>query len=435
MDRLWKSIGNILVGIAALERQFRNARRGSVAITIGLTLPIVIGMAALGSEITYLLYKHRQMQVVADAAALGGATALQRGYPAAGVEARGISGFLGFVDGGASGATVTVNNPPLSGSQTNNSAAVEVIESQPQTLVMVTLFRSELFNLSARAVATAGSGSYCVLQLNGANGAGVTMSNGATANLTQCGMAVDATGPAALSLTGGVQLNATSVSVVGSASISNGAAINPASALKTSQQNVADPYAGVTMPALPSGCSLGTAKNYMHSNSGLQTINPGVWCSGVSFTNDANVLLNPGIYYVDRGNFSVGGAVTLNGTGVTIVLTSSTGANYANVTLSNGATVTLSAPTTGTTAGMVLFGDRRAPISNTNSITGGATIIVNGALYLPSQNLILQNGVSNPSGCTQVIAGTLQLTGGSKFQNNCPTGVAAIGAANSALVE
>ena len=89
MDRLWKSIGNILVGIAALERQFRNARRGSVAITIGLTLPIVIGMAALGSEITYLLYKHRQMQVVADAAALGGATALQRGYPAAGVEARG----------------------------------------------------------------------------------------------------------------------------------------------------------------------------------------------------------------------------------------------------------------------------------------------------------------------------------------------------------
>ena len=344
-------------------------------------------------------------------------------------------GFLGFVDGGASGATVTVNNPPLSSSQTNNSAAVEVIESQPQTLVMVTLFRSGLFNLSARAVATAGSGSYCVLQLNGANGAGVTMSNGATANLTQCGMAVDATGPAALSLTGGVQLNATSVSVVGSASISNGAAIIPASALKTSQQNVADPYAGVTMPALPSGCSLGTAKNYMHSNSGLQTINPGVWCSGVSFTNDANVLLNPGIYYVDRGNFSVGGAVTLNGTGVTIVLTSSTGANYANVTLSNGATVTLSAPTTGTTAGMVLFGDRRAPISNTNSITGGATIIVNGALYLPSQNLILQNGVSNPSGCTQVIAGTLQLTGGSKFQNNCPTGVAAIGAANSALVE
>ena len=137
MDRLWQPVSKIMFGIAALERRFRNSRRGSVAITIGLTLPIVIGTAALGSEITYLLYKHRQMQVVADAAALGGATALQRGYPAAGVEARGISGFLGFVDGSASGVTVTVNNPPLSGSQINNRAAVEVIVGQPQTLVMV----------------------------------------------------------------------------------------------------------------------------------------------------------------------------------------------------------------------------------------------------------------------------------------------------------
>lgn len=423
-----------MVGIAALERRFRNARSGSVAITIGLTLPIVIGMAALGSEISYLLYKHRQLQVVADAAAFGGATALQRGYPAPGVEARGISGFLGFVDGG-SGVTVTVNNPPLSGSQTGNKAAVEVIVSQPQTLVMVTLFRDGLFNLGARAVATAGSGSYCVLQLNGANGTGFTMNNGATANLTQCGLAVDATGSAALSLTGAAMLNATSVSVVGKASISNGAAINPAGALKTSQANVPDPYASVAMPALPGGCSLGTAQQYKHSNSGLQTINPGVWCNGVSFTNDANVLLNPGIYYVDRGNFNVGGAVVMNGTGVTIVLTSSTGNNYANATIGNGATVTLSAPTTGTTAGLVLFGDRRAPLSNINDLEGGAAITVNGALYLPSQNMIFQNGASNPSGCTQLIAGTIQLKGGSKFQNNCPTGVAAIGAANSALVE
>ena len=436
MHRLWEPVGSILFGIAALERRFRNSQRGSVAIMIAVTLPIMIGMTALGAEITYLLYIQRKMQVVADSAALGGATALQKGYPAVGVEAQGISGFLGFING-ANGVKVTVNNPPLSGSQINNSAAVEVILSQPQTLVMASFFSSGLLNVNARAVATAGSGTFCVLQLNGANGTGVTMNNGATANLTQCGMAVDATGPAALSMSGAARLNATSVSVVGTASISNGAAINPSSALKTSQQTVTDPYAGVTMPSLPSGCSLGTAQNYKHSNSGLQTVNPGVWCSGVSFTNDANVLLRPGIYYVDRGNFSVGGAVTLNGTGVTIVLTSSTGSNYAYATVNNGATVTLSAPTIGTTAGLVLFGDRRAPISNTtpNDLEGGAAINVSGALYLPSQKLVFQNGASNPSGCTQLIAGTLQLKGGSKFQNICPTGVAAIGASNSALVE
>jgi hypothetical protein len=84
---------------------------------------------------------------------------------------------------------------------------------------------------------------------------------------------------------------------------------------------------------------------------------------------------------------------------------------------------------------LILFGDRRAPISNVNDLEGGAAIIVSGALYLPSQNLVFQNGASNPSGCTQLIAGTIQFKGGSKFQNNCPMGVAAIGASNSALVE
>ena len=83
-----------------------------------------------------------------------------------------------------------------------------------------------------------------------------------------------------------------------------------------------DPYAGVTMPTMPGGCSNGTNKSYGYSAS-LQTINPGVWCNGVSFGSSAQIKLNPGVYYVNGGNFNVGGAVVMNGTGVTIVLTGS----------------------------------------------------------------------------------------------------------------
>ncbi len=103
--------------------------------------------------------------------------------------------------------------------------------------------------------------------------------------------------------------------------------------------------------------------------------------------------------------------------------------------IANGATVTLGAPTAGTTAGLLFFGDRQAPASTTSNLGGGASINFTGAVYLPSQKLIFQNGVSNPSGCTELIAGTIVLEGGSKFQVNCPTGVAAIGATNSSLVE
>lgn len=433
MDWFRDHTHRIVVIVGALTRHIYLSRRGSVAIIMAITLPVAIGMLALGSEIAFLLYKQRQMQTAADAAALGGATAAQAGHPAPAVEARGTTGFLGFVNG-ADGVTVAVNKPPLSGALAGNNSAVEVIIAQPQTLSLVSLFGSGLFSVSARAVARIGSGTSCILQLASSASPGVTMANGAVANLTACGLAVDSISQTALSMTGGAMLNAKSVSVVGRASITNGAAINPSSALKTTQPNVADPYLSVATPSY-SGCSNGTNKNYQHSNSGVQTVNPGVWCKNVSFTNDAIIKMNPGVYVVDRGTFNVGGAVVMTGTGVTIFLTSSTGSNYATVTIGNGANVTLSAPTSGATAGIVFFGDRKAPNSNTNDLEGGAAININGALYFPSQKVIFQNGANNPSGCTQLIAGTLQLVGGSKFQNNCPAGVNAIGASKSVLAE
>ena len=432
MGGLWKWARRVFVRTAAVGQRFRRSRRGSVAIMFGLALPVVIGFVALGTEVTFLLFKHRQMQVVADAAAFSAVTALQTGHPNFAIEARAIAASLGFQDT-LNGVAITPNNPPASGPNISNKGAVEVIVSQPQTLVLAALFHNGPWTVVARAVAVAGTGVYCVLQLNSTTQ--FIMSNGATATLAKCGLAVDATGSSALSLSGAARLTAQTVSVVGEASINNGAAVNPSNALHTSQATVADPYAGVTMPSLPGGCSNGTGTQYKHSNSGLQTINPGVWCNGVSFTNDANVLLNPGVYYVNGGIFNVGGAVTMNGTGVTIILTGSTSSGYATAKIGNGAIVTLSAPMTGTTAGIVFFGDRKASKTNTNNLAGGAALTINGALYFPSQSLIFQNGVSNPSGCTQLVAGTIQLTGGSNFQNNCPTGVATIGAGNSTLVE
>ena len=104
--------------------------------------------------------------------------------------------------------------------------------------------------------------------------------------------AVDATGNSALAINRtDTVLNTRSVSVTGKASISSGPRSMPSTALKTGQASVADPYAGVTMPALPGACSNGISTQYAHSNTGVQTISPGVWCDGVSFTNDANVLL------------------------------------------------------------------------------------------------------------------------------------------------
>src|ERR1700739_599026 len=92
----------------------RNAQRGVVAIQLGLMIVAIIGMVALGTEVTYLLHKHREMQGAADSAALGGATALLAGYPSDyRIEAWAVASAAGYVNGLA-GTTVTVKHPPAS---------------------------------------------------------------------------------------------------------------------------------------------------------------------------------------------------------------------------------------------------------------------------------------------------------------------------------
>ncbi len=91
--------GSMLISIANRSRTRKSSRRGSVAIQMGMLMTVLIGMAALGTEIPYLMYKQRQMQTAADSAALGAAVALTQGYPAIATEADGIAAALGFTNG------------------------------------------------------------------------------------------------------------------------------------------------------------------------------------------------------------------------------------------------------------------------------------------------------------------------------------------------
>jgi hypothetical protein len=145
--------------------------------------------------------------------------------------------------------------------------------------------------------------------------------------------------------------------------------------------------------------------------------------------------MNPGVYIINGGSFNIGGNVQLTGTGVTIVLTGS-GSNYATATIGNGANVTLSAPTTGATAGMVFFGDPKGPTTNTESFEGGASEKLTGALYFPHQTVAYSNGTTTPTTCTQLIGWHLQFKGGASFNSNCANaGTKGIGSSPSVLVE
>ena len=121
---------------------------------------------------------------------------------------------------------------------------------------------------------------------------------------------------------------------------------------------VPDPYQNVPVPSEQGqGCA-----QHNYTAKATVTLDPGVYCGGIGLNANANVTLNPGVYFIDQGSLSVNGSATLTGTGVTLVFTSS-GNNYASATINGGATVNLTAPATGSTAGIVLFGDRNKRLS------------------------------------------------------------------------
>ena len=295
---LGRNFSAALSRFALLER--KSSRRGSVAIQIGILMTVLIGMGALGTEIPYLMYMHRQMQTVADSAALGGAVALSQGYPAIATEADGIAAALGFTNG-TSNVTVTVNNPPKSGNYTANSSAVEVIVSQPITLKMAGLFGVSAYNLSARAVALSGSGSntYCMLSLDNSSAIGIGLWGGVQLWLNGCGLAANSSGSGALTLQSGGTLAAGVSSLVGQM---NNVWSTVWAPVKQNQPAVADPYANVAMPA-STGCDYNNFSIGYTANQ--TTLSPGRYCNGLWIGNGANILLSPGIYYIKSGTLTM----------------------------------------------------------------------------------------------------------------------------------
>ncbi len=277
---------------------FTRDDRGSVAITMGITLSVLMGMVALGTEITFVQFKQRQMQSIADAASLSVALALTKGYPKNfKLEGQAVAASSGFVDG-VDGTTVTINNPPLTGPQAKNDKAVEVIIQQPQSLKLVGLFTDAKFEVGARAVAlqgTSADGDFCILATDGNSAESTSINNGARLTIEDCGLAVNANGTPALTVVGGARVTAKSVSVGGTVAVNNGGKIDAPDGVLENQPAIADPYAGVNV-TVPAGCTYNNTSLGWSDNG--KTLTPGTYCNGLVIGNGITVTMASGIYYI-----------------------------------------------------------------------------------------------------------------------------------------
>jgi len=410
--------------------RFLRDRRGNYAVITALMSPVLIGSAGLATEGGLWMYVHQSLQGAADSAAISAATQYGLNVNASlDNQAQSVIATYGYTVGTA-GTTVTVNRPPSSGSYSGNNQAIEVIVTTQQSRMLSALFSSGNVTLTGRAVALPGNnGTGCVLSLNLTASGGVTSQGSSGIALNQCSLYDDSNNSSALVNGGSATIDALSVNVVGQ--ISGGSGITTTQGTNVGISPVADPYASVVMPTV-GACDY---NNKTYKNPGT-TIDPGVYCNGIQLNAGAVVTMNPGIYFIDRGSLKMSGGSTLQGTGVTIIFTSSTGANYADATINGGATLAITAPTTGATAGIALFGDRNMPTSTTFKFNGGDTQTIGGAVYLPKGTLQYAGGNNASTNCTQVIGDTVSFVGNSLLKINCSgSGTRPIGSSVAALVE
>jgi Flp pilus assembly protein TadG len=390
---------------------------------MGLSLSVMLGVGGLAVDASMWQYKKNDAQGAADAAAMSAVTSAIAGDSIARIqsEAYSIAAVGGFVRG--ENATVTLNNPPSTGAYAGNANAYEVIITETQSRYFSVLYTKGSPTVYARAVGlvTSTSIASCVVSLASSGSGAISLSGNGSVDLTNCNLDANSSSKTSLSLNGNALVAAQGVNLVGGYSTSGNASIVTPS-LVTGGSPVTDPYAGRTIPSY-SGCNKtnysatgGTLPNY-----GAVT----VYCGGLSFSSNTAVTVPAGIYIIDGGNFTISGNASVTGTGVTFILTSSTGTGIGTFSVSGNGSVNLTAPTTGPTAGIVFWVDKRASSSATSSYSGNGTGNLTGAIYAPSSSVNYSGNGSSSNGCTQIVSDTSTFTGNATLSHNCAgTGVA-----------
>jgi Flp pilus assembly protein TadG len=476
--------------VQSVVSRLRRDENGSV-LAYMVVVPALAGALAIGVETGSLYLTKHKMQSAADAAALAASVDLianANNTSGAITDARYETQRAGFTNG-ANNVNVSVNVPPSSGPNAANKNAVEVIVTKTQTLSFGSLLNSwvgaqecaslrqasqggsagscpstsSAFTITARSVVvpiasttttttttTSVSSVGCIVALTPNNEQGVSFSSFNNFN-GDCTIMSNAAATGTTPSTASVGIsnfnNATlkSIYTKGSFAVGSYNHLTLTTAAQTGQAtSVVDPYSSLATPS-PGTC---TYNNYRAPSGNSVTLSPGTYCGGLTVSSNSNVYFTAGTYYVTNGDLvissdnNVSCSNCTNGAGVTFVLTQTSGNNsdIGGVSITSQNNVTLSAPSSGTYAGIVFYQDRRATVGTMASTSKIFTLsslnnaTLSGAIYFPN-NLINISSINNTggnstTGCSVWIGRYIKFSsynnnwiGGCSTYNTTPAGI------------
>lgn len=393
-------------------RSNRDSEKGSILLLGTITMFVVLAFTGLALDASYMYFHKRNMQTAADAGAYGGALEILRGNSGVTAAAKNDTALNGFTDG-SDGVTVTVNNPPLSGSKTGDTNFVEVIISHPQATWFMRALSFDSITVAARAVAGVGStGNGCVYALNQdtSNQNNGFFVNGTTNSSFSCGVFSNAN----FRSVGGACVVTPTVSYAGAYTNSDSSGNCGPSGVGKGVP-IVDPMKDKY--SIPNDTSC-TASNFKVTTGLTVHIPPGTYCGGIAIGGSVqNIVFDSGEFVLVGGGLSINGSVNVTGTAVTFFNTYSQSLNYGPISITGSGTVDLTAPTTGSDKALLFYQDPTVAwsASNGSTIAGGSNSVYDGIIYFPTTDLTYTGNSSTSStgtdGYTMLIGYNIKIAG------------------------
>lgn len=381
----------------SLER-LSGSRSGSVASVIALAAVPFCLVAGMAVDYATWTFNKQTLQVAAEESALAGARVLA-GADATPAEAR--LAALALIPGGTSGLVPQVSVDPYT-----RTVMVTIDAKGGRSLSNLALTSESAISVMGIArvqkSAEPSDPPLCALALDPRAERALLSATGARVSARNCWIQVNSTAQRAVSFTGMSVLTSSANCFVGG--VDHGSSlILPAPTLGC--RPMVDPFAAYVSPKVRE-CD---HKNFKVSG-GSRTLQPGVYCGGITLENVRKVTLKPGLYVIKNGLFTVTGGGNLEGDGITIFLTG----NKPGLNWSDAGSYRLIAPSENQPGipGFVVFLDRNAAASGRSVISASGRMWLEGIVYLPTQDLeVASAGPAEGAPFTVHIARTLKYSG------------------------
>ena len=302
--------------------------------------------------------------------------------------------FSGMPFSNSAGYTITVSVP--SGDSAGlatvgkvNSTADGTAATKPESVKSIVLATSSQtsgsgYNFGILTSSCVSGSKYSVVVLDSTTSGALTLSGSASINVPGA-IVINSSSSTAISGSGTASLTASIIDVVGGFSKASGETFSPTPA--TGSSALADPLASLATPSLSGLTNYGSYSK----TSGSYTISPGIYNS-ISISGTASLTMNPGTYIIKGGGFTISGSGNVSGSGVTIYNAGSycpsSGGNYGNISWSSTGTFSLSAPTSGTYCGILIFQSRDNPQTVSIGVSGKSGSAITGTIYAADAKLV-----------------------------------------------